>query len=61
MAKKPPPEPKRSNVRVCQTCSGNGTKETRETVEIDGVKQTVTKTVKCPANCNNGVINIRNI
>lgn len=58
---KPAPEPKRSNVRVCQTCQGHGVKETSEVVEIDGVKQTVKKSVKCPANCNNGVINIRNV
>lgn len=58
-------EPKKSNVRICQTCKGEGTitKTKRETVKIDGVKQTVTttETVDCPARCNNGVINIRNI
>jgi DnaJ-class molecular chaperone len=58
-------EPRKSNVRICQTCKGNGTvsRTKTETVKIDGVKQTVKTTtdVKCPAGCNNGVINIRNI
>ncbi|AAT36766.1 Pas18 [Actinoplanes phage phiAsp2] len=58
-------EPKKSNVRVCQTCKGQGTitRTKTETVKIDGVKQTVktTETVSCTARCNNGVINIRNV
>lgn len=58
---KPQPKPVKSQVRVCQTCQGAGTKETSEVVEIDGVKQKVTKTIPCPARCNNGAINIRNI
>lgn len=57
----PPEEPKKSNVRICQTCSGNGTVDEVKKVKMDGVTQTVTTTKKCPAGCNNGAINIRNI
>ncbi|HEU4751998.1 MAG TPA: hypothetical protein VFU47_02740 [Armatimonadota bacterium] len=49
----------RSPIRRCETCKGEGTVTKRETVTIDGVRQTVTKTVPCPARCNNGVIDIR--
>lgn len=59
MAKKPEPEPQKSEIRICQTCSGAGTKTTTQTVKIDGVKQTVSTTVPCPAKCNNGVVNTK--
>lgn len=50
-----------SPIRRCQTCKGQGTVTKSETVKIEGVKQTVTKTSPCPANCNNGAIDIRTI
>lgn len=52
---------KTSPIRRCETCKGKGTVSESKTVKIDGVKQTVTKTVGCPAGCNNGVIDIRTV
>lgn len=54
-------EGKVSPIRRCQTCNGQGTVSKSQTVKIDGVKQTVTETVGCPAGCNNGVIDIRTV
>jgi DnaJ-class molecular chaperone len=48
-----------SPIRRCRTCKGQGTVTKTETVTIDGVRQTVSRTDPCPAGCNNGVLDIR--
>lgn len=56
---------KRSPIRRCDTCKGQGVvmEKVKTTTIVKGKEKVIetTQSKPCPARCNNGVVDIRNI